>query len=177
MQGEVFFSEAKKGYNKEEVQAFLKRLDADNRDALQGKADEYKRLLNEKEAMQADYEARLSALEAELAESRSKCDESTAKYDELCARMGEKLLFAERQAASITSAAEAEARHIKESATHKAEQSVAAISAKAREDAATALRAAELLRQKGLAINTGLDQLKKALEDALLQIEKATGNA
>lgn len=177
MQDGIFFSEAKKGYNKEEVQAFLKRLDAENRDALQSKADEYKKLLNEKEAMRADYAARISALEEELAECRIKCEESTAKYDELCARMGEKLLFAEQQAAKITADAEAEARQIKETATHKAEQHVAAISAQAREEAATALRAADLLRQKGLAINIGLDGLKKALEDALSQIEKATGNA
>lgn len=177
MQNEVFFSEAKKGYNKEEVQAFLKKLDAENRDALQSKADEYKKLLNEKEAMQADYSARISALESELAETRSKCEESAAKYDELCARMGEKLLFAEQQAAKVTSNANAEAQRIKEKATHIAEQNVAAISAKAHEDAAAALRAADLLRQKGLAINSGLDQLKKALEDALAQIEKAARNA
>lgn len=177
MQGDIFFSEAKKGYNKEEVQAFLLRLDEENRDALQSKADEYKRLLNAMEAMKADYEKRIASLEAELAEKVSKCEENAAKYEELCARMGEKLLFAEQQAEKIISEANVTKQKIDAEATLKAEQNVAAITAKAREDAAAALRAADILRQKSVLINSGLEQTKRILEDAIAQIEKAAKNA
>lgn len=177
MQGDIFFSEAKKGYNKDEVHAFIRKLDEENRDALQTKADEQKRLLNEMEAQRAEYEKRIASLEAELSEKVAKCQENAAKYEELCARMGEKLLFAEQQAEKIIADAEAQKQRIDADATLMAEQNVAAITAKAREDAAAALRAADILRQKSILINTGLEQTKRVLEDAIAQIEKAAKNA
>lgn len=173
---EVFFSEAKKGYNKQEVEAFLKRVNDENLAALQAKADEYKRLLNKSEAMKAEYESRISELEDALSEKTAKCEESAAKYDELCAKMGEKLLFAESEAARIKRDAEEEKARIEAEAELKAEQTLAAISAKAREDAAAVLRAADILKQKSALINSGLEQTKRLLEDAISQIEKAVKN-
>lgn len=177
MQGDIFFSEAKKGYNKDEVHAFIRKLDEENRDALQTKADEQKRLMNRMEAQKAEYEKRIASLEAELSEKAVKCEENAAKYEELCARMGEKLLFAEQQAEKIIADAEAQKQKTDAEAALKAEQNVAAITAKAREDAAAALRAADILRQKSILINTGLEQTKRVLEDAIAQIEKAANNA
>lgn len=176
MQGEAFFSEAKKGYNKSEVEAFLKRVDEEHKEELKSKADEYKRLLNEKDALKADYESRIALLEASLAEETAKREESAAKYDELCAKMGEKLLLAEKQADSIISEAEAEKRRTESEAAAKAQQQVTAISARAREDAAAVLRAADILKQKSALINAGLEQAKRILEDAITQIEKAVKN-
>ena len=177
MQGDIFFREAKRGYNKDEVHAFIKKLDEENRDALQTKADEYKRLLNDMEAQKAEYEKRIASLEAELSEKVAKCEENAAKYEELCARMGEKLLFAEQQAEKIIADATAQKERIDAEAAVKAEQNVAAITAKAREDAAAALRAADILRQKATLINSGLEQTKRILEYAIAQIEKAAKNA
>ncbi len=173
---EFFFSEAKKGYNKQEVEAFLKRVSDENLAALQAKEDEYKRLLNRVEAMKAEHEGRIRELEDALAEKTAKCEESAAKYDELCAKMGEKLLFAESEAARIKREAEDAKARIEAEASEKAEQTLAAIGAKAREDAAAVLRAADILKQKSALINSGLEQTKRILEDAISQIEKAVRN-
>ncbi len=177
MQGDIFFKEVKKGYNKEEVQSFLRKLDAENRDALQAKDDEIKRLLNEKSAMQADFESRIADLEAQLAEKTEKCDEGASKYEELCTKVGEKLLFAEQQAERILAEANEKKQNIEAEAALKAEQNVSAITAKAREDIAAVLRAAEILKQKSMLINTGLEQTKRVLEDTIEQVEKAAKNA
>lgn len=177
MKGDIFFSEAKKGYNKDEVHAFIKKLNEENEDALLRKADEQKRLLNDLESQKQAYEKRIAELETELSEKVAKCEENAAKYEELCARMGEKLLFAEQQAEKIVADANAKKQKIDEEAALKAEQNVAAITAKAREDIAAVLRAAEIMKQKSMQINSGLEQTKRILEDAITQVEKAAKNA
>ncbi len=173
MTGEVFFSEAKKGYNKEEVLAFIKRLNDEHERALQSKNDEIKALMNENAAKAEEYSARVMELEKELEESKNATLESSAKYEEICARLGEKLLFAESQSEKIIAEAEDKKAQISAEAARQAEASVAAISAAARQDAAAALRAADILRQKSQIINAGLEQTKRILEEALAQIEKA----
>ena len=176
MTGEVFFNEAKKGYNKEEVLAFIKQLNDEHERALQSKNDEIKALMNENAARADEFGARILELEKELEESKTAGLESAAKYDEICARLGEKLLFAETQSEKIIAEAELKKAQIDTEAAKQAEASVAAISAKAKEDAAAALRAADILRQKSQLINAGLEQTKRILEDALSQIEKAVKN-
>jgi len=173
---DVVFSEAKKGYNKEEVQHFIERITTDHQRAISEKDDAVKAVMNEKEGLEAKYKSRIEELEKALAEAQSQGKEQSAKYEELCARMGEKLLFAENQSALII--AEAEAMKVKaaEEAAQKAELSVAAISAKARENAAAALRAADILKQKSTQICAGLDHTKRVLEEALEAIEKTAKN-
>lgn len=173
MQGEIFFSDAKKGYNKDEVQSFIKKLDEENSAALQRKADEQKRLLNEKDTLAAEYLKKIAALEKELAEKSAESEQNAAKYEALCAEIGKKLLLAERQAAQIVAQAQERQRKTDAETARKAEKSVAAISACARADADRALRAAEVLRQKAQAINAALEQTKRVVEDALSQIGKA----
>lgn len=177
MTGEAFFSEAKKGYNKEEVQNFIKRVNYEHEQALQSKNDEIKALMNEKSNLAADYSARIAELERALEEKTVECAESAAKYEEICARLGEKLLFAEQQSEKIIAAAELEKQQTAEEAAKQAERNVAMISARAKEDAAAALRAADILKQKSQIINASLDQTKRILEEALAQIEKAAKNA
>lgn len=184
---DIVFTEAKKGYNKEEVQRFIERLTSDHQRAIREKEDAVKSLMNEKEGLEAKYADRIAELEAELEKAQTEGKEQSAKYDELCARMGEKLLFAEQQSANIIVEAEEarenarrEAEVIRskaaEEAAQKAELSVAAISAKARENAASALRAADILKQKSQQICVGLDHTKRVLEEALEAIERATKN-
>ncbi|MBQ3081267.1 MAG: hypothetical protein IJC49_02305 [Clostridia bacterium] len=177
MTGEVFFSEAKKGYNKEEVMSFIRRLNEEHEGALQRKNDEIKRLGNENASLTEEYSARIAELEKALEEKNGECAENAAKYEEICAKLGEKLLFAEKQSEKIISEAEETKRLTAEEAEKKAEARVAAISAKAKEDAAAALRAADVLRQKSQIINASLDQTRRILEDALAQIERAAKNA
>jgi len=173
MTGELFFSEAKKGYNKEEVLAYIKQLNYEHEMALQSKNDEIKALMNENAARAEEYSARIAELEKALAESDGAVKENAAKYEAICASLGEKLLFAEAQSKSIIDEANRKKDQISVDAARQAEASVAAISAKAREDAAAALRAADILRQKSQIINAGLEQTKRILEEALAQIEKA----
>ncbi len=177
MTGEVFFSETKKGYNKEEVLAFIRRMSEEHERALQAKNDEIKALMNKSSARDQEYAARIAELERALADKDSECAENSAKYEEICAKLGEKLLFAEKQADRIINEAEQSKRNTEDEATRLAEAKVAAIAAKAREDAAAALRAADILRQKSQLINAGLEQTRRILEDALEQIEKAAKNA
>ena len=177
MTSEVFFSEAKKGYNKDEVMSFIRRLNEEHEDALQEKSDEIKRLNNEKASITEEYSARIAELERALEEKNGECAESAAKYEEICARLGEKLLFAEKQSKKIIAEAEQARLITAEEANKKAEARVAAISARAREDAAAALRAADILKQKSQIINASLDQTKRILEEALAQIERAANNA
>ena len=90
--------------------------------------------------------------------------------------MGEKLLFAENQSSIIIAEAEAMKAKVEAEAAQKAELNVAAISAKARENAAAALRAADILKQKSQQICAGLDHTKRVLEEALETIEKTAKN-
>lgn len=177
MTGEVFFSEAKKGYNKEEVLAFIRRMSEEHGRALQAKNDEIKALMNQSAVKDQECAARIAELEKALADKDGECAEKSAKYEEICAKLGEKLLFAEKQADRIINEAERSKLDTEEEAAKQAEAKVAAISAKAREDAAAALRAADILRQKSQLINAGLEQTRRVLEDALAQIEKAAKNA
>lgn len=177
MTGEVFFSEAKKGYNKEEVMSFIRQLNDEHERALQSKNDEIKALINEKAARDEEYSARIAELEKALEERNGECAESAAKYEEICARLGEKLLFAEQQSEKIIAEAEQTKKQTADEATKLAEAKVAAISAKAREDAAAALRAADILKQKSQIINASLDQTRRILEETLTQIERAAKNA
>lgn len=173
---DVVFSDAKKGYNKEEVQRFIEKLTDDHQYALSVKDDAVKNLMNEKEAAEVKYNARIAELEAELAAVKEESKAQSAKYEEFCARMGEKLLFAEKQSAQIIAEAELMKQKAEADAVIKAEQSVAAISAKAREDAAAALRAADILRQKSQIICAGLDHTKRIIEEAISNIERAASN-
>ena len=174
---DVVFSEAKKGYNKEEVQRFIERLTADHQRAITEKDDAVKAVMNEKEGLEAKYTQRIEELESALAAAQAEGKEQSTKYEELCARMGEKLLFAENQSALIIAEAEAMKAKAAEEAAKKAELSVAAISAKARDNAASALRAADILKQKSQQICAGLDHTKRVLEEALEAIERTASNA
>lgn len=174
---DIVFSDAKKGYNKEEVQRFIQQLTEDHNMALRAKDDAIKTMMNDKESADKKYAAEIEELRAELEQARAEAKEQAAKYDELCARMGEKLLFAERQSAQIIADAEKEKQNIEAEAVKKAKVNVAEISAKAREDAAAALRAADILRQKSQLICAGLDHTKRVIEEALASIEKAAENA
>lgn len=174
---DVVFSDAKKGYNKDEVQRFIKQLSDEHEMALRAKDDAIKTMMNERETADKKYAEELQALQAELEKVRAEAKEQGAKYDELCARMGEKLLFAERQSATVIADAEARRASIEKEAEKTARTAVAEISAKAREDAAAALRAADILKQKSQLISAGLDHTKRVLEEAIASIEKAAGNA
>ncbi|MBR6594888.1 MAG: hypothetical protein IKK83_06865 [Clostridia bacterium] len=173
---DVVFSDAKKGYNKDEVQRFIMQLTSDHAYAIGEKNDAIKTLMNEKDAMERSYSARIAELEAALEAAQAENKDKTAKYDELCARMGEKLLFAESRSAQIIAEAEESKQRIEAEARKKAEESVAAVAAKAREDAASALRAADVLRQKSQNINAGLDHTKRVLEEAIAAIERLVKN-
>lgn len=173
----VVFTEAKKGYNKEEVQRFIEQIMFDHERAIREKDYAIKSLMNEKEGLEVKYKSKIAELEETLADTQSKEKEQSAKYEELCARMGEKLLFAEQQSALIIAEAENLRTKAETEAAQKAELSVAAISAKARENAAAALRAADILKQKSQQICVGLDHTKRVLEEALEAIEKTAKNA
>lgn len=174
---DIVFTEAKKGYNKDEVQSFIKQLVADHELALMSKDDAIKSLMNDKESAEQKHLEEVESLKAALEEAQKESKEQGAKYEELCARMGEKLLFAERQSAQIVAEAEAAKKKVEEEAAATAAANVAAISAKAREDAAAALRAADILKQKSQQICAGLDHTRRAIEEAIAAIERAAENA
>ncbi len=176
MAAEMFFKDAKKGYDKEEVHAFVEKLSADHEFELERKNDEIKSLTTELAGQKQKLEERIAELEKQLAEEQTKNKEGAAKYEQLCAQIGEKLLFAETQASTIIADAESKRALAEEDGKKRAEASVAEITAKARAQAESAVKAADVLSQKSRIITAALDQTKRIIDDAIAQISKAAEN-
>ncbi len=172
MSAEILFRDAKKGYDKTEVHEFLDRLNYEHEEELSKKNDEIKTLTAEKQRTEERLNARIAELEKQLAEEQASNAEGAAKYEQLCAQIGEKLLFAEKQSSAVLAEAEASKSQIEREARERADRSVADITARAKESAASAIRAADVLKQKSQLINAALEQTKRIVEDAIAQIEK-----
>ncbi len=173
MAAEMFFRDAKKGYDKEDVHAFVERLNSEHTLDLERKDDEIKALTTENQRLKEKLEARIAELEQQLSDEQTKNAEGAAKYEQLCAQIGEKLLFAEKRADIIVTEAEDKKAQIENDAKLRADAAVAEASARAKEQAASALKAADILRQKSQIINAALEQTKRIIEDAIAQIGKA----
>ncbi len=170
---EMFFREVKKGYDKEEVHAFVEKLRAGHEIELERRDDEIKTLTTENQRIRETLEARIAELELLLADEQARNAEGAAKYEQLCAQIGEKLLFAENQASAIIADAESNKLAIEGEARQRADAAVAEIIARAKEQAAASLRAADVLAQKSRIINAALEQTKRIIDDAIAQIGKA----
>ena len=173
MSAEILFNDAKKGYDKTEVHAFLDKLKDEHEYELGKKNDEIKTLTAEKQRLEERLNARIAELEKQLAEEQETNAEGAAKYEQLCAQIGEKLLFAEQQSSAVLSEAEAKKSQIEAEAKLRADKNVADITEKAKESAASAIKAADVLKQKSQLINAALEQTKRIIDDAIAQIEKA----
>ncbi len=172
MSAEILFRDAKKGYDKTEVHEFLNRLNEEHEEKIAKKNDEIKSLTTEKQRIEERLNARITELEKQLADEQASNAEGAAKYEQLCAQIGEKLLFAEKQSSAVLAEAEQSREQIERDSRERAEKSVADITAKARESAASAIKAADVLKQKSQLINAALEQTKRIVEEAIAQIEK-----
>lgn len=117
------FTESKKGYDKDEVNAFIKELNEKNEAILAEKDERIKELEDELK--------RQSKASAPVVESApvvdASLDEAKKKYERLCADMGEKLLLAEVKASEIIDAANKKAEEIVAQARLDANSQVEAI--------------------------------------------------
>lgn len=172
MSGAITFKEAKKGYDKEEVHSFILSLNSEHQSELEAKNDEIKALINDKSLIESRLNAEIHRLEVLLAEKEAVIAESTGRYDELCAQMGEKLLFAEQQASSIRSSAEAEKEQLLVQARAEAKAYTEAVASEAKLKAAASYEAVQLLLKKNQIISASLEQTKRILDDTVAQIKK-----
>lgn len=117
------FTESKKGYDKDEVNAFIKELNEKNEAILAEKDERIKELEDE---LKRCSKASAPVVEAAPAVDSS-LDEAKKKYERLCADMGEKLLLAEVKASEIIDAANKKAEEIVAQARLDANSQVEAI--------------------------------------------------
>ena len=173
MTDSMFFKEAKLGYDKEEIHRFLRRLNEEHEYTLSIKDDEMKNLVNEKTVAEENYQRQIQELQGLLREKEAENAENAGKYEEVCTKIGEKLLFAERQSSAIIAAAEETGRAIEREAKQRTEVMLAELAAKTEKDVDSALKAAELLRQKSQVISDGIDRMRQTVVEAVMQIAKA----
>lgn len=111
------FTEAKKGYDKEEVNNFIKQINEANEAKLAEKDEKIKSLENEIKRLTKKCEAvKNDSKEEDSKESKIESDENLEaakkKYEKLCTDMGEKLLLAEVKASEVIEEAEKKAEKI-----------------------------------------------------------------
>ena len=104
------FTESKKGYDKEEVNAFIKQLNEATEARIIEKDSKIKEL--EDEIRRLNKKSAQAYNSVEKAESDEELENEKKKYQRLCADMGEKLLLAEVRASEIIDDANAKAEKI-----------------------------------------------------------------
>jgi cell division septum initiation protein DivIVA len=104
------FTESKKGYDKEEVNAFIKQLNEATEARIMEKDSRIKEL--EDEIKRLSKKTISSDAPTEKVESDEELENAKKKYQRLCADMGEKLLLAEVKASEIIDEANAKAEKI-----------------------------------------------------------------
>lgn len=105
------FTESKKGYDKEEVNNFIKQLNEATETKLAEKDARIKELENELRLMSKKADSEPKA-EEKSSDAEAETEEMKKKYERLCADMGEKLLLAEVKASEIVDEANEKAEKI-----------------------------------------------------------------
>ena len=104
------FTESKKGYDKEEVNAFIKQLNETTEAKLIEKDSKIKELENEIKRLSKKMTSTEQTFEKEVTDEE--LEAAKKKYERLCADMGEKLLLAEVKATEIIDEANTKAEKI-----------------------------------------------------------------
>ncbi len=121
------FTESKKGYDKEEVNSFIKQLNEATEAKLSEKDERIKELEDEIKRLSKRAES-ASKVEKEIAPMEDEdLEASKKKYERLCADMGEKLLLAEVKASEIVDEAKEKGEKIIADARIEANKQVEAI--------------------------------------------------
>ena len=113
-----YFNRAFKGYDPDEVNEFILKLESEHEEKINALNNEISALtdkINSQSTAATANGDELSAREAEL-------EEKQRLYDSVCTQVGEKILSAEKVAQEIVKNAEAEAERIKANAVSEAER-------------------------------------------------------
>lgn len=185
---ETYFKKIFKGYDPEQVDAFIISL-----------SDTYER--NEKENAEnlRDAEAEIARLKEELAEMRVYIEENAARheaeltkkqeeYEVLYASIGEKMVIADNRAAEIIKNAEKEAALITAQAKQNSEAEAKAIKENAEAEAGRLIEetrikcdeistAAQEFRAKQEEMSKSISETEKRFDDALAKIREGFGGA
>ncbi len=158
------FTESKKGYDKEEVNKFIKQLNDANESKLAEKDEKIKALEDEiKRLTKKGEEKNVSAPTYD-----NDLEESKKKYEKLCTDMGEKLLLAEVKASEVIEEANKKAEKIIADARINANEQVESILADAKLSSEGIKKAAEEYSAKEREImallNTTEETFRMALE-------------
>jgi cell division septum initiation protein DivIVA len=105
------FTESKKGYDKEEVNSFIKQLNEATEAQLAEKDAKIKELENEIKILSKKSDSQPENTVSDT-DAQTDLEEIKKKYERLCADMGEKLLLAEVKASEIIDEANSKAEKI-----------------------------------------------------------------
>ncbi len=159
------FTESKKGYDKDEVNNFIKQQNEAHEATLAEKNKRIKELEDEVRKLSQNASAPAAPVEAPAGED---LEEIKKKYERLCADMGEKLLLAEVKASEVIDEANKKADLIIAEARIKANDQVAAILEDAEKSSEGIKKAIADYSAMGKEItallNTTEETFKKALE-------------
>lgn len=162
------FTESKKGYDKEEVNSFIKQLNEANEAKLAEKDERIKELEDEIKRLSKRTETTTKVEKEPVVVTDTDLEASKKKYERLCADMGEKLLLAEVKASEIVDDAKEKGEKIIADARIEANKQVehilsdASLSADGIKKAAADYMAKE--REIMALLNTTEETFKKALE-------------
>lgn len=162
------FTESKKGYNKDEVNNFIKQQNEANEAKLAEKDRKIKSLEDEIKKLSKNADSAPAKVEAPATAENTDLEEAKKRYERLCSDMGEKLLLAEVKASEVIEEANKKAEAIIAEARIAANEQVKKIledSEKNAEGIKKAIAEYSAKEKEILALlNTTEETFKKALE-------------
>ncbi len=182
----AYFNKSFKGYNTDEVDAFIINLVKDSEDKLKEMSEEMRLLRGQINDMEQQLKQCRAENEAMCAEYEEKLKASEAQYQGLCAQIGEKLNTADERAKAIVAEAERKRRQILadaekqrysiiSEARRKAEEDSRAIISDTKSRLAVLEKAAASFTQRQKDIAEGLEMAKRSIEEGLSDIAGSIG--